>query len=304
MKLAAAILSIAVLLASVSSSCSRRPEVTSDGPHVSHPPSLSPRRIVSVAPSITEILVALGSGEQLVGVTDWCPLPGDASRVARIGGFSTPSAERILGLEPDLVLFVPSVLRDAKELESGLARARVATVALEIDGIDSALRAMGEIARATGASAAGAALVRRVRREIAAAATSFAGKARKRALVTVSRDPSDLYVAGSGTFVSEILELAGGENVGRARVGFYAISAEALITSGVDVIIDAGGPMDGARESERRSRAAWNRFDAMLSARGVRVRAAKSSACIRPGPRMAEGILELGALLHGEEGSR
>src|SRR5690606_19897891 len=168
---------------------------------------------------------------------------------------------------------------------------------IEVDGTDGVIRAIEAIAERSSKGDAGRELANRVRRDVDATTMRFATRRRPRVMVVVSRDPRDLYVAGRGTFVAEMLERAGGENVAADGRGFYAMTLEAILSRRPEILVDAGGLYAaGGSRSEATPSApsrSWSECVAFLQARGVAVRVATSDSVVRPGPRIASGIASI-----------
>ena len=249
-----------------------------------------PRRIVSLAPSVTEILFAIGAGDRVVAVSTTCDRPAEVARLPRVGTWVAPSEEAILALSPDLVIAVPSPgNRDA------VLRLRELGLRVEVVGdatLSDAWEAMRRIGEWTGQEAQANALVERLRRELDLVRASVAGRPPRRVLFVVGHDP--LIVAGSGLFVDEIVRVAGGDNVA-ASTGqpWPRLSIESVIALSPEVIVD--GSM-GSEASEALP-SWWSRWESIAAVREHRVRAPSSDALLRPGPRLGEAAREMRDLL-------
>lgn len=273
-----------------------------DAPSVSGGPPAAPiaGTIVSAAPSATEMLFALGAGDRVVGVTDYCLHPAAAQALPRIGGFMTPSLERIFARRPAAVVYFPSIVRDPAAFAAGLRHAGIAPVGVEIGNVAAVRAAVSQLAAAFGVAERAAAVVARLDAELAAARAEFAGRPRRRVLVALSEELDQCYVAGAGTFVDELLEAAGAENAAGGQSGYYVISPESLLAGDPDVVIDASRVHADPRDAGERARAAWGRLTALRAVREGRVRACADDAAIQPGLRLAQGVRTLGRLIHGE----
>ncbi len=297
---------IAVGVALAIASCGRGPSPSpaepAGVPGVRGP--AAPGRVVSCAPGATEILFALGAGARVVGVTDFCASPPEVARKERIGGYATPSLEKVLSLRPDLVVLVPSIVREAASFEARLREAGIRVLGLRLGGIAEVGAAARAVAAALGEPESGERLASRISADAAAARAEFAGRPRRRVLVAFSHDPGNLFVAGRGTFVAEMLEAAGGENIATGAEGYFVMGLETLLAADPDVIVDAAGPMEDPEAARRGAEATW-RTGALASLRAVRegrLRVTTESAVVVPGPRIAEGIRALGGSIHAEAG--
>jgi len=180
-------------------------------------PAPGARRVVCMAPAFTEICFALGHGDAVAGVTDYCDFPDAARRLPRVGGFLNPNLEAIIRLAPDLVLLVP----EEAELAQRLGALRIRTEVLSLYTLADIERAMRVVARRLGDPAAGETLARTWRRELQAVARESPAGAAPRVMVVVGRNPSSLnnvFVAGPATFLGELVRLAGGRNVYQGKV--------------------------------------------------------------------------------------
>lgn len=250
-----------------------------------------PVRIVSLAPSTTEILFALGLGGRVVGACSQCDYPEAARTVPRVGSYLLPSVEVVIGVRPDLVVVVPTpanreAVRALERLGTRVLVVRDRVLADLWDGI----RALGA---ATGREAEAAGLERRVRADLAAAAACGAGRPRPRVLMVVGHRP--LIVVGGGTLQHELVEIAGGENVG-ADIGaaFPQTSLEVVAARAPDVIVDA------AMGSERGGDAVFGSLRHVPAVRDGRVVSVTADELLRTGPRVAEAARRLAGILHPE----
>jgi iron complex transport system substrate-binding protein len=253
------------------------------------PPRTPPRRVVSLAPSMTDVLVALGRVDRLVGVTRVDRAP-EVAHLPRVGGFIDPNPEVILGLRPDLILWVtdggalPAVRRLA-ELAHG-AFPILAVPVITVADIPATARLVGQ---ALGEPAAGAALADRLDASTKRLAARAAGLPRRRVLFVVGRDP--LVVAGPGSFPDELLRLAGCENAVGGSRPWPVYPLELAVGSNPDLVVDAAldEPPEGIQ-----------RLAAVPAVRAGRVARLASDDLLRAGPRMIGALDELFSILHPE----
>ena len=262
-----------------------------------------PQRIVSTSPSITEILYALGLGGRVVGVTTFCHYPPEAAKKPKIGDYIHPNLETIVALRPDLVIAETTGVRRAERI-SGLN-----LNVLEVDdgtvaGILESIRRIGD---AAGAQAAASALTARIRSELDGIRARAAKLPRPRVVFVVGRAPGlleDIVVAGKGSYLDEILAVAGGDNVFRdARAPYSKITIEELLARNPDVIIDMGemARTESVREADRSAvLALWRRYPSLNAVRGGRVYAVASDIFVVPGPRVVDAAREFEKMLHPE----
>ena len=203
-----------------------------------------PKRVVSLAPNVTELVYALGAGDRLVGVTRFCDWPPEAAKVKKVGGFIDPSIETIVGLAPDLVIAMTN--SGSKDAVAALERYGIRTLWLRVDDLEGTRRSFEILGKALGVED-------RAKAELAAFDAAIAretaripkGRAAPRTLVTLDHRP--LVVAGPGTFVDDLLRLAGAVNAaGGAAVAYPQWSAEALLAEKPDVIVEIGNAFGGS----------------------------------------------------------
>lgn len=258
----------------------------------------APRRIVSTAPSLTETLYALGAGDRVVGVTTWCRYPEEARLKPKIGGYGNASLEAIVALRPDLV-----VLADGrKDLAERLARFEIPTLAVSLESLRSIEDAIGRIASRLGVPARGAALVAGIEARRAAVSRLVAGRPRPRTLLLLGHSPDDvgsLFAVGPASFLGEMLEAAGGDNVlGDVRVPYPKVSVEEVIARDPDVILEVVSPPADV-DAQGRALRLWSAYPSLRAVRTGAVRVVVDDTIVQPGPRVGEKIEILAGALHG-----
>ncbi len=242
-----------------------------------------PVRVISLAPSLTDTVVALGEAGRLVGVTRYDTAP-EVKSLPRVGGFLDPSPEAVLGLRPDLVLWLadggalPPVRR--------IAELGVPVLALPVVGVDDVLRATRRVGAALGNPEAGERLATRLEDSVREARARAASRPRRRALLVIGRDP--LVVAGPGSWPDALLRIAGGENVVRGSRPWPIYSLEQAVADDPDLVIDAAvnEPAD-----------AISRLSAIPAVRAGRVARLPDDRVLRPGPQLPQALAELEAAL-------
>jgi iron complex transport system substrate-binding protein len=264
-----------------------------------------PKRIVSATPSVTEMLFALGLGERVVGVTEHCRYPEAARRLPKIGTYMNPNSEAIAALRPDLVVIQKNPYLPAAALE----RLKLRALELNYDSVEEVYRGIERLSAAAGVPERGAALVARLKAELAAVGRATAGRPRRSAAFFVARQPDStqgLIAVGSASYLRELIEIAGGRNVfGDAAAAYPKIPLEELIARNPDVIIDMGDMAQtrGVTEAHRRSVVElWNRHPVLKAVRENRIYAVANDIFVVPGPRMAEAARAFARMLHPELG--
>ena len=256
------------------------------------------KRIVSTAPAITETLFALGLGDRVVGVSTYCHYPKEAAARPKIGTYLQPNVESILRLHPDLVIM-------EKLAPAALDKLRIAgirVVQISTGDVRTNLRMIAEIGAAAGEADKGTALEAKVAAELEVLRKSNAILPRKRIVFVVGRTPDRLdgmVAVGKGSYLNELLQIAGGENVFAGSPSTYPkISLEAVIRLRPEVIFDMGDMAETTGVSEAHKRA----VEALWHARKdiqARVQAVASDVYVVPGPRMVDAVREFRRLIHG-----
>jgi len=265
-----------------------------------------PQRIVSLAPSVTEVLFGVGLGPRVVGVTDWCEWPPEAAGLPSVGGHIDPNYEAVAALEPDLVV-LESIHTAAAERLTALDIPYLAVEHRTVAGILDSITAIG---KNCGADSTAAELRREMESRLEAVRRRVADRPRPRALVVVGRTlgegrVGDVYVAGGGTFLGELLELAGGENAyGGRQVKYPTISAEGLLRLDPDIIIELAPEYADSPERKAELEAAWLGLEGMSAADCGQVRIFTDGWMLLPGPRCVAILERFADMLHPETRKR
>jgi len=250
------------------------------------PPPAAPRRVVSLAPSVTDTIVALGHAASLVGVTRFDSAP-EVAKLPRIGGFLDPSAEAVVALRPDLVVWLTD--GSAYAPVQRIAELGIPVLAVPIIGVADVIFASRAIARALGDPDSGERLASRIEEALKRARTRAAALPRKRVLLLVGREP--LVVAGPGSYPEELLEAVGGVNVVRGTTAWPVFPIERAAALDPEVVIDAAVREHGTGQAG---------LDAIPAVRRGAIRRLTTDDALRPGPAMIRTLDELFAAIHPE----
>ena len=252
----------------------------------------APQKVVSLAPSVTETLFALGFGDRLVGVTTSCDYPAEAQKVPKIGGFMSPSLETIVAKRPGLVIGVSSATDPAKARE--MERLGLKVTLLSLASINDILISIKSIARLLGSPQAGDKLVRKITLQMDQVKQRVAPAPRRSALLLVGLRP--LIAVGGKNFIDELITLAGGKNIaGDAAQPWLNLPDEYVVAKAPQVIIEAGMGSDRDQATEY-----WADLKSIPAVQQRRVYRYPSDKILRPGPRIGEGLEEIARLLHPE----
>jgi iron complex transport system substrate-binding protein len=242
------------------------------------------RRVVSLNPSLTSILVALGAGDTLVGVDDFSARQQPAvSSLPRVGGLYDPSLESVVALRPDLVVLVPSAQQ--RDFRAQLAAAGIEVLAIDPTHFDEVLASIELLGRRVGRSQAAEERVERIRGARSAVERAAQGRPRPRTVLVLQRDP--LYVVGGGNFIDEMLRAAGAENLAAGLGDPYPRAGiEWLLASAPELILDASDDPQPAADY-------WARWASLPAVRSGRVVAVDANLVTLPGAQLGDALRAL-----------
>ena len=253
-----------------------------------------PARIISLAPSNTEILFALGLGDRVVGVSEFCDYPAEALEKETIGGCTTPDIEKIVALQPDLLLAAGVNPADVIDTLEGLG---LTVFGIEATGLADLLDDINTVGTITDSEAEAEALVDEMEERIEAVTEETEGlspEERPRTLHICWHDP--IYTCGQGTFVHDIIVNAGGENIFSDLEGWNAVDIESIIGRDPEVIIVTAMGGTGSETWE------WvnteSRLEDVSARKSGRLYYVESNWVERPGPRTVLGLEVIAKYLH------
>src|SRR6266508_758159 len=258
----------------------------------------APQRIVSAAPSNTEILFALGLGDKVVGVTTLCNYPEAAKQKPKIGGFR-PTLEPIVAQQPDLVLAVSGTPPDVVGALEGLS---VPVLVLNPPTFDGVLANIRMVGRATGTAAAAERLVTQMQqRWNAVAERARAAQTKPRVFYELdATNPASVYSAGAGPFIDAMMTASGGVNVVAQLVPgqqYPQVSAEALLQANPQLILLGDAPFGQSMETVA-ARPGWSAVEAVQKKAVVGL--ADPDVTSRAGPRLVDGLELVAKAIHPE----
>ncbi len=252
-----------------------------------------PARIISLVPSVTEILFTIGAQDRLVGVTDFCDYPAEARRKPSVGGMLAPSLETMVALKPDLVVATTSGNRH--ETFDQLARLKIPVYVVNPITVEDVLDLLSRLGRLADRGEAADRAVAALRERIQAVSARVAGRPRPRVLYVLWPDP--LIVPARDALVSELIALAGGDSVtADGGQGYPRYSMEAALARNPEVIILAS---HGSEKSPL-VRSKWERFSQVPAVAAGRLHTMDGNLMHRYGPRMVDGLEKLARLVHPE----
>lgn len=255
-----------------------------------------PERIISLAPSNTEILFALGLGDKVVGVSDFCDYPEEAQKIEKVG-FVEPNMEKIVDLEPDLILYIGG----ATQLEKvqTMEHLGLTVLVLAPSDIEAILADFELVGRATGSEDEAALLVRELRARMDDVLSRVA-QAERKPLVFYELDATDAagpWTAGPGSFIDTLITMAGGVNLGAsAEMEWAQFSTEEIIAQDPEIII-LGDANYGVTVESVKERPGWGVITAVKEGAIYPI---DDNLVSRPGPRIVNGLEELARIIHPE----
>ena len=256
-----------------------------------------PERIISLAPSNTEILFALGLGDKVVGVTEYCNYPKEATAKPKVGGFSTVDIEKVVSLQPDLIL---ATHIHSKTAIPALEKLGLTVLALAPTSIDAVMKNITLVGEITGQGKQASQLVGNLRARIEAVdnkARNLAPNQKPRVLYLTWHDP--LMTAGTKTIVDDIISKAGGQNIAYDISGDKAIDLETVINRNPQVIIASTGMGTGQDLPWQyvRTEPRLKNTEAVLKNRVYKI---DGDIIHRPGPRIVDALEQMAQFIHPE----
>lgn len=252
-----------------------------------------PKRIIALAPHITEILFALGLEENIVGVTQYSNYPEAAKEKERIGSYVRLNIEKIISLEPDLVISTAG--GNPREVIDRLAALGVKVFVIHPKRIEDIYTNMRSIGAITGRKKEGNTLAAQLEKRIEDIVSRVEGLSRPKVFFQLGASP--LYTTGSNTFVDDLLRKAGGKNIaGGGDIRYPVYSMEEVIRQQPEVIF----AMPHGSERDVDANAYWKKWSIIPAVKNGRVFQIDPSIVNRPSPRIAEGLEIVTRKLHPE----
>lgn len=249
-----------------------------------------PERIVSIIPSTTEIAFALGLGDLIVGVSDNDDYPAEAANKEKIGGFEI-NFEKIVSLNPDIVLGGAGITSEAVKK---LRELGITVIAVEPTSIDEVYASIALIAKATDTMEQGQKVIAQMKAEHAQVTDALKGISEDaKPKVWVELD-NTLYTTGKGTFMDQMVNLAGGINIAGNEEGWPQFTPEKVIELNPSVILVNYDYIENAVEQVK-TREGWGELDAV---KNNRVYQLDPNLVSRPGPRITQGLIQIAKFLH------
>lgn len=256
----------------------------------------APKTIVSMLPSNTEILFALGLNDEIVGVNDYDNYPEEALEKEKIGGMEF-NVEKILSMNPDIVFAHESMLGMG---EAGLQQIRDAGVKVFVvknaADFNETYTTIEQIGRATGKLEEAQKIVENMKAKVEEVKEKVAKVETKKTVFVETSDVPEIYTPGKGTFMQEILDMVNAENIAADQEGWFQIAPEEIVKRNPDVIIVMYSYVEGIVDSVK----ARDGFDSITAVKNNAVVQVDENLTSRTGPRLAEGLEEVAKAIYPE----
>ena len=258
----------------------------------------NPNRIVSLAPSLTEILFALGLDDKIVGVTLDSDYPPAAQKKTKVGTFWQPDTEAVIAAKPDLVVTLQ--IEQQKSIADSLNRLGYQVLALKIEKIEELFTATQKIGIATGSEQRADELIEQIKGQLNYLKSKYSSTNKPKVLWVVQTEP--LRVAGRNTFINEFIELLGGENaIGPTIQQYPPIGTEELLACNAEVIIQTSmGKTDIGRQQQQ-AEIFWGKWASLPAVKDNKIYVVDSDTVLRLGPRLPQGVEMVGHCLHPDK---
>ncbi|MCY3727747.1 MAG: cobalamin-binding protein [Nitrospira sp.] len=250
-----------------------------------------PKRIVSLAPSITEMLFALGLDREIIGVTEFCNYPPAALDKPKVG-YAQPNLESIVALEPELIVAPKSFLR--VDLLNRLEQLKIPTVLLDAQTVEDILRHIQLLGRMVGRVPESLKVTETIRKQMTVLTDPLAGRPRPTLLFVINTDP--LITVGPGSYIHQLIELAGARNAAeQAGTPYPRLSIEEVLRQNPEFLLFPTGQFEGIPQAEQDQWRRWTSLEAVKRNQFVHI---NSDILNRPGPRVIEALKALITILH------
>jgi len=259
----------------------------------------APSRVICMSPAVTEIVYALGQGDRVVGISQYATYPPEALGKPECGAFVNPNLERILALRPDLVI-VQGISQKVTEF---CQDRNIRLLTLDLTDLDSVFVAIEQVGQALECQKEAERLRAEMRGQLDAVARSVAGKQRIPVFIAAGRNMDslrNLMTISKGSFLNDVLELAGGRNIfGELAMSYPTISKESLLERQPEAIIELCGEGMISQSDKAEIMATWKTLSALRAVRNGQVYAIGNTYALIPGPRVTILARDIADILHG-----
>ncbi|MCP4158219.1 MAG: ABC transporter substrate-binding protein [bacterium] len=251
-------------------------------------------RIITMAPSLTEIVFQLGKGDSIVGNTKFCNFPEEAKNIPRVGGYIDMNMELIINAKPDVIILYKDHLEKIKIMKSSAK-----LVVVNHSAIKDILNSIKTIAKALDVEERGVKLTSQIKEGLSRVRKISAGKNAKKVMLIISRNPDNLanmYINGRQDFLSELLEVAGGINAYDGTIAYPSVSVESVVAMNPDIILELSAHNEGI--DKKKVMASWKKFPFITAVKKEKIILVKKDLWLLPGPRIVTIAEEMAAIFH------
>lgn len=262
----------------------------------SYPVEGFPKRIISLSPSINEIIYGLGSWKSVVGVTIYSDFPPEVKNLPTVGGWINPNLEAIVALRPDLVIMIKD---QDKIFGDKIRKLGLKTLSVESTTIKDISDSILEIGKALGKDSGAREVTENFKSSLDEIGTKVVGVRPKRVLLVVGRNPGtleDIYVISRKSYINEIINIAGGENVVKNDVFSVKVSKESILSLNPEVIVE----VNHERINKNETLKVWDELKDVSAVKNKEVYILTDTALLHPSQRVAQAARTLAEILHPE----
>jgi iron complex transport system substrate-binding protein len=251
-----------------------------------------PKRIVSLAPNITEILFSLGLDEEIVGVSIHCNFPEKAKSKPRVGSYMSLDFEKIAFLKPDLIIATGA--GNTREMVDRLGKLGFSTYVIYPKNFDDILESIAHIGQVVNREKEARVIIEEMRKRSQRVVELTQGLPRPKVFVQIGDAP--IVTVGKGSFAGDLIRLAGGENIaGKEKEVYPRLGMEEILKRSPDVIIISSMNPNGDYQKILQE---WNQWKTIPAVKNGRIHIIDSDLLDRPSPRIIDGLEELARVLH------
>lgn len=259
-------------------------------------------RIISLSPSITETLFALGLGDKVVAVTDYCDFPAEVNNLPKVGGFINPNLETIIALQPDLVILLANQQRVVEQLQ----QLNIPTLVVLNTSLNDIKQTIAVIGQQTQHQQQADKLLTKINQKIAFISEKTTGLARPKVMITMghsidSEHMKQVFIAGQHDFYNDLITLAGGQNVYQAQQpSVPSLSVEGIMQLNPQIIFDIYPEADDHNSDLVQVLRKWHNLMYVDAIKNNRIHIIEQNYATIPGPRIFLLLDQLARLIHPE----
>jgi len=242
------------------------------------------KRIVTMAPALTETVFALGEGDNIVGNTKFCNYPEEAKKITRIGGLLDVNLELLISAKPDVIILYPENYEQMKIMEG---KARLVTV--KHTNLKDIMEGIAAIAKALDVEDRGGRLLAQMKGQMDRIRENAAGKKKMKTLLVIGRNPdkmTNMYIVGKKDFLSQLVEVAGGVNAYDGGINYPSISMESVVAMNPDAIIELSAFHESIEDQKILD--SWGRYSFITAVKNKKILIIRDALWLIPGPRVPQ----------------